>query len=105
MNQTFPATKKCKEPDPGETSALAQTLPRLAPKSDDVSYARHEARVKAFATPRGPAHATKWRNVDRSQDPLADPRLLEMADVISDFHSPGAVVAFCDSRVDTRVGQ
>lgn len=101
MHMTFPSTKKCKDPEPGETSAVAE-LPKLA---STVGFARHEARVKAFATPRGPAHATKWRNVDRSQDPLADPRLLEMADVISDFHSPGAVVAFCDSRVDTRVGQ
>lgn len=110
MSSTHPPTKKCKEPEPGETSGVPE-LPRLAPNalavraSRGTNLDRHADRVKAFETPRGPAHATNWRNVNKCQDPLADPRLLEMADVISEFHSPGAVVAFCDSRVGTRVGQ
>lgn len=107
MSKTHPLVRKCKEPEPGETSG-APELPRLAPNAPtftDSDVIMYEARMKAKNTPRGPAHGTTWRNVARSQDPLADARLLEMVEAISELHSPGAVVAFCDSRAGNRTGQ
>jgi len=59
----------------------------------------------------GPEHGACWRGVSRHQDPLADPRLLELAENLMAMigtraaGARGPTIALCSERVKTRTGR
>lgn len=51
------------------------------------------------------AHGTSWRGLSRKLDPLADPCVLEVAEQVTSFVSPGALVVLCGECLNGRLGQ
>merc|ERR1711881_531603 len=53
----------------------------------------------------GASGAAQWRGLCRSQDPLADPLLLELAEEVEMLRVPNATLALCGAWLKTRTGQ
>eukprot|EP00933_Yihiella_yeosuensis_P055326 TRINITY_DN54067_c0_g1_i1.p1 TRINITY_DN54067_c0_g1~~TRINITY_DN54067_c0_g1_i1.p1 ORF type:complete len:668 (-),score=120.43 TRINITY_DN54067_c0_g1_i1:259-2262(-) len=52
-----------------------------------------------------PELSTRWRRLNRDQDALADPLLLEVAEEVLRMVTPRSIVAFCGECLQTRSGK
>lgn len=93
-------TGKNTAPSASAESASSTPRPDSAAAHSFLTSARPAAHRK-----QGLEHGATWRGLDRKQDLMADPVLLDLAELIHAHRAPGAVVALCGARVLSRTGQ